>query len=326
MNHTKLATVVVISLAVGVACESKLTGNEGNFQFSYTADDALLDFNKPLAVGARLDMSVRDIETDTPVDLTDASLQDGAIMEVVSFNGDTVVLQAASAGNTLLNVEGTNANGDLLTDSVNVRAAVPEIHELNHTCTGQRSAAYLAGQDIYVPFEFKMDNASKEPVIGYGYYPVTLSASEPMALDSSWTGAQFMRFETAAAGAVTVTSDIDGTTLDLEIIDEADIDGVEEPTAWVFEDIDVGDTNPFFVRPMSDDLVVCQATASIQVVSDTPSICSVEVTGDDLASGDSEYEYGWFEVTGVAEGTCQYTVTYPGGTGASAQFTYPIEP
>ena len=42
-----------------------------------------------------------------------------------------------------------------------------------------------------------------------------------------------------------------------------------------------------------------------------------------------DHEYGWFSVTGVAEGECIYTVTYPdgnGGAGAEAQFSYTIEP
>jgi len=128
------------------------------------------------------------------------------------------------------------------------------------------------------------------------------------------------------AESVLMSSTIDDTTLSMEIAAEGQIDGVEEPTAWVIEDIDVGDINAFYTRPLIGDLVVCQSDVVMSVVSDTPDTCAIHEHDPD---GNGEYETGWFAVEGVAEGTCEYTVTYPGGAegdGVSAQFSYPIEP
>ena len=44
---------------------------------------------------------------------------------------------------------------------------------------------------------------------------------------------------------------------------------------------------------------------------------------------DESYEFGWLEIESLAEGACQYTVTFTEGAtgqGVSDQFSYPIEP
>jgi hypothetical protein len=314
------------ALLLAVACQSTLTGNEGNFQFSYDADDWITDFNKPIAVGAYLDVSVREVANFLPVDLTAASFDDPAVLDVVAFEGDTITVQGMGEGYALLEVEGeTNADG-LLSDSINMQAKVPEVLVLWHSCGGQTEGNYLTGQRVWVPFEMQMDNASHQPVIGYGYYPLTAD-TESAVLSADESNQQWMAFDTAEAAGVTVlSSEIDDTTLTMNVVQPASIDGVQEPIAFVAEDIDVGDTNAFFVRPMVGDLPVCQADVDNEVVSDTPDICTVTDT-EPVTTTDQEH--GWFSVTGVAEGECIFTVRYPdgnGGEGAEAQFSYPIEP
>jgi len=131
-------------------------------------------------------------------------------------------------------------------------------------------------------------------------------------------------------GSVTLRSDIDETTLTMAIHGEADIDGIEEPHAGVLEDIDVGDTNPFYVRPMVGDLIVCQGDTQKSVRALTPEICAVRDTErPDEADDDGASEYGWFEIEGLKEGTCEYEVTFvkaAGGAGVSHTFSYTIEP
>jgi hypothetical protein len=320
--------LVATALLSSLACESTVTGNEGNFQFSYPADDRVLDFNKPIAIGARLDVVVRDAGDRSEIPLTDATTADSSILDVESFEGNSFTLLATGDGNVEVSVKGLNAAGSELTDSVNMLARTPEVHTLHHTCAPDSpTAAYLVGQAVYVPFEFTM--ANEQPVIGYGYYPVTPS-TDAMVFDATFQGNQYMRFNLENVGSVSLNSDITDTRLDLEIIDIASITGIEEPTGFVVEDIDVGDTNLFYVRPMAGANVVCQSLAPIQYSADTPDICNVvaatNVSGLETATGN---EGGWFNVTGVAAGTCSYTVTYPGGAdgvGVSQQFSYTIEP
>lgn len=328
MTRTKLG-VVTLALLLAAACDSRITGNEGNFEFSYPADDRVFDFNKPVAVGAWLDLEVRDVGSRQPVDLTDASFDDPAVLDVVDFDGPNLTINGTGDGGALLSVTGVTAGGETLTDSVNMLARVPEVLNLSHTCGSEGTTApYLADQTVWVPFEMEMSNG--QPVIGYGYYPVTLSGTGLGTLDDTQSGQQFMAFELGTTtGALTLDSDLDDHTLTIQIVNAADIDGVADPVALVVEDIDVGDTNSFYVLPEYEGDAICQADVTMTVTSDTPTICTVTRSEPDVTGDRGQYEYGWFTVTGVAEGTCTYTVTYPagdGGNGVSAQFTYPIEP
>lgn len=73
MTHTIRIAALTSAVFIGaIGCESTITGNEGNFQFSYPADDRVLDFNKPIAIGARLDVSVRTAGDRTAVTLSAA--------------------------------------------------------------------------------------------------------------------------------------------------------------------------------------------------------------------------------------------------------------
>lgn len=315
------------ALLLAVACQSTLTGNEGNFQFSYNADDWITDFNKPVAVGAYLDITVREVGTYHAVDLSSAAYDDPNVLTVDSFGGNAITVMGTGEGLALLEVEGTTQSGETLSDSVNMQAKVPEVLVLWHSCGGANDGYYLTDQRVWVPFEMQMSNS--QPVIGYGYYPVTLD-SEAAALDADESNQQWMAFDTAVdAGVLTLSSDIDDTTLTMNVAAPSDIDGVQDPIAFVAEDIDVGDINAFFVRPMVGELPVCQAVVEKTVASVTPETCTVTDTDPEEDTGEGQHEYGWFTVEGVAEGTCVYEVSYPdanGGEGVTEQFEFPIEP
>ena len=250
------------------------------------------------------------------------------VLNVTSFEGHKITIQGIGDGNALLEVEGQTNGGENLSDSINMLARTPEVLELRHSCDASETAAYLTSERVWVHFELEMNNG--QPVIGYGYYPVTPSDPEAFALNNAPQTAQWMAFNTGTSSkSVTLNSDIDDTTLEAVVVTKGQIDGIQEPIAFVLEDIDVGDTNRFYVRPTVGDLTICQGNLTKQLTSDTPDICRVQDRDPPDASGDLKYEYGWFEIEGRAAGTCRYTVTFPdgaGGNGVSKQFSYPIEP
>lgn len=322
-------TTALAALALlGTGCLSTLTGNEGNFQFSYDADDRVLDFNKPIAVGAFLDLEVRDVGARQPVSLTSAAFDDPSVLTVSSFADHRVTVQGVSSGQALLEVAGTTSAGTALTDSVNLLARVPEVMKLWHTCTDADTAGYLVNSRAWVPFDLEMANS--QPVIGYGYYPVT--TSDPvLGLNETDSFASHLALDVGATpGSPTLTSDIDGTTLTMRVFSADQIDGVVEPIGFVWEDIDAGDSNSFYVLPSVKGQPICQANTAKTVTSLTEDICTV--SDGQLPQNNAPaqlYEYGWFQVTGVAEGTCRFEVTYPAGNdglGASGEFEVEIEP
>ncbi len=316
-----MRNVLALAALFTLGCQSTLTGNEGNFRFSYWADDWVNDFNKPVAVHGFLDVEVSGVSGGS-VDLISAGFDDLAVLDVHTWSGGEVTITGIGDGQALLEVEGT-LDGETLTDSVNMQAKTPEVLSLGHSCTDSDAAAYLTEHDVWVTFEMTMENG--QPVIGYGYYPVELGASVAK-LDADNTSQVVITLNTGIIPEEAVlTSTIDDTALTLQLAGEDQIDGIQDPVAYVLEDIDVGDTNSFSVHPMVGDNVVCQGTATLTVDSDTPDTCTIAMVG----AADGESELGWFEITGVAQGDCLYTVTYPNGSdgaGVSTQFTYPIEP
>ncbi len=81
---------LAITGALLVSCSSLTTGNEGNLTFAYIADEDLLDFNKPIAVGALLDLRVTEVGSQRAVEITSVTSGDTSVLEVVSFEGATV--------------------------------------------------------------------------------------------------------------------------------------------------------------------------------------------------------------------------------------------
>ena len=95
-KHILIASLTVLPALVG--CTSKITGNEGNFEFSYPADDRVADFNNPIAVGAYLDLEVRDVGYQQPVTLSAASTDDESVLMVESFQAHELLQVAYLAG------------------------------------------------------------------------------------------------------------------------------------------------------------------------------------------------------------------------------------
>lgn len=318
---------VTAALAATLGCQSVITGNEGNFRFSYDADDRVFDFNKPIAVGAFLDLRVTDVGDDGPIALTEATSDDDAVLEVTAFESNRLTVNGTGDGETVIRVKGSRDGGEELSDSVNLMARVPDVHEMRHTCGGDGPTAYLTASTAYVPFEFQRTNG--QPVIGYGYYPVSIS-DPGTTLDETFMSQAYMKLSLGGPGVVTLTSAIDESTLALDLITADEITGARQPIAFVIEDIDVGDRNPFFVHPRAGDRTVCQADLSYAVASLTPDLCAVRAINPFAAPGsDQGKEFGWFEIEGVAAGTCRYTVAFPagnGGAGTLDEFEYPIQP
>jgi len=207
LRHSVL--LALLTFVLMPACKSVLTGNEGNLEFTYPADDRVADFNKPIAVGAKLELEVRDAGSRKAVSLTSASTEDDSVLRVVSFSGSKLILEGVSSGGTLVLVE-ANTTGGALGDSVNMLARVPEVMKLANTCVTEASAQYLTGQDIIIPYDFEMSNG--QPVIGFGYFPITLEPATGMTLDTTSVDQQWFHFTTGATAQNVTLSTSSGST------------------------------------------------------------------------------------------------------------------
>jgi len=317
--------VVGLSLAaLMMGCMSRTTGNEGNLEFSYVADDDVTDFNKPLAVGAKLEVTVGQAGTHKYVDLKTAESSDDRVLKVLSFSGNKLILEGVAHGGALIEVEAKIPTGEVVSDSVNMLSRVPEVLVLRHTCSSDSEAYYLIDQDIWLSYDMKMKNG--QPVIGYGYYPFTVSPQAALTIDQTTRDQAFFHMKTSAtAQLVTLNSTIDSTVARMNLVNAGSIDGATLSASGATK---VNQINHYQVLPTVGGKPVCQAKTPVSAASLTPDICEVSASGPVSNDADTaKNEQGWIRVNGKAVGTCNFTATYSAaknGAGHTQQFSVEV--
>ncbi|MBM65027.1 MAG: hypothetical protein CMH55_02185 [Myxococcales bacterium] len=318
-----IRTALCILAMTGVAgCESSIAGNEGQLRFAYDSDDDVFNFNKPIAVGAALDLRVADFADQLDAVVVAASTKDTDVLEVLEFSGNTVTLIGTGKGSTLVKVSANDHRGIELDDSVNMMARQVEVLRMNHTCTDDVEGHYLAGQRIVVPFELELNSGN--PLIGYGFYPVTDEPAGRISIDRSRNQQEFMTIDTGSrTGTVSLLSDVDATRLDVTVVRESDIDGATLPFGAP-SSIRAGTSAFLWVLPTANVRPICQAITRKSAESLTPDVCTVmDAEGLSDEEGGGRHESGWIEVEGHQSGTCQYRVSYP-ASGAETDLTVQI--
>lgn len=305
------------------ACQSSLTGNEGNLLFSYTADDQVGDFNKPVGVGASLEIRVATAGSLKPVSLTSVTSSDPGVLEVVSTGTTSFVVRGVSNGTALIEVEADGLDGETF-DSVNMLAAAPEVVKLYHSCElpNQTTATYQAGAAILVPFD--LEKANGQAVIGYGLHPVEIAPTAGATLDETSTDQANLHVQLGnAAGELTISSALDDHAITLNVVEAGAIDGAAfSPLSTDGQDVVVfvSETRFAHVFPMVGPNRVCQATATMTAVSATPDICKASVA-ENLGETTSVNESLWLKLEGVAFGECLIDVTFPDGAAGAGSTT-----
>ncbi|MCB9529265.1 MAG: hypothetical protein H6701_12940 [Myxococcales bacterium] len=285
-----------------LACQSEQTGEQGLLRFSYVTDDNPANFNKPVAVGARLDMRIEEagglftgLRPDPTV--TAATTEDEAVIRAAAFTRNVVTFEGIGAGTTKLTVTATlqssGNKGKSVEDSVTFRAAVVDDVKLFHTCTLDRAGHYLTNTrgDLWLTYDFFADNAlgNAEPVIGYGHHPITIEPAGSLTLDEASKDQQWFHFTgyPDTPTTVTVRGDAGGDAVTLNFVDPAAVqsarlikftdgcvgDGERDLCAFAGNELGTG----FYLQPLvADDEPVCQADLAFELTVDTPDVCAVE--------------------------------------------------
>ncbi|MCO4761338.1 MAG: hypothetical protein KC502_07530 [Myxococcales bacterium] len=300
------AALMIGLLATG--CISKVTGNEGNLTFQYPADDQLLDFNKAIAVGAKLDLVVREVGSSKLVELTGATSSDDKALTVESFQGNKLILKGTGNGTATIEVTAKQADGTTVTDSVNMRARTAEVLKMRHYCTSDTIGHYLASQDVLIPFDLELKDG--QPVIGYGFAPVSLEPADGVTFDQTTKAQVHFHVRTSdKPQTVTLSSTIDSTKLKMQIHTQADIDGAMMDSTS--DQALVGLTRFALVRPTIGKIPVCQANAEFTAESTTEDVCTIKALTAKRAGVDAGW--GWIEIKGKKPGKCNFNVSHPKG-------------
>ncbi len=326
MKRTPRLTLLAVLLVA--ACVSRTTGNEGNLDFWYVDLNLgqISNFNKPIMVGARLDLKVAKAGGGTSaVTLESASTDEPDAVVVDSFSDHEVVLHALAEGNVLVEVRAEVTGEGTVTDSVNMLAREPQKLVLTHPCTLDDHAAYVVDSDVSVLFDPQRDNGQK--LIGYGHWPVDLEPEGVVSIRTEDKSLEVLPLHTDATGSITIASQIDEAELTLDVITDGDVDGIElRDTVTVPEDHD----RLVQVLGLVGATRVCWNDPEFSVTVDTPEVCDVRSWHSDDGKSEGEgVAWAWLVVEGKVPGTCTFSVTFEeasAGAGVTESFDLEVTP
>ncbi len=333
MNISTLtkASIAATMLFGATACTSTVTGEEGNLKFSYYSTDSARDFNKPIAIGAKLDIQVEDAGSNENDDVVVNSVEssDDAVIAASKAGGDVITLEAKAKGSADITVDAAvSRTGTNESDYITMRTTTPEKIALTHLCnTGESTGYYLVGQkEVYLGYDMKLSDGQE--VIGYGYYPVTADPTDGIIVDTSSKTHDFVRIETGAtAGQINLTSDVSEDAWTINLVEESAIDGA---VLQGQETVSVGKSNTFRIHPTVQGSPICQPDAAFTIEVTTPDLCDIaELDADSLAIIEgSTRQKGWLKAEGKAVGDCTFNITYTNamdGAGVTKELSIPVQ-
>lgn len=141
-----LAALTLVLITTGCDRAATREGEEGNLEFSYYPADDVRDFDRPLAVGSGMAITVEpagDREFDA---VRDVSVEPEGVLwaEIEEDEDDQIYVWADASGQAQLEVE-SFGGGEIYSDTVTLRADEVEQAVMQHQCTSQRHAAYVVG-------------------------------------------------------------------------------------------------------------------------------------------------------------------------------------
>ncbi len=311
-----LARVACVGLAtLGAGCQSSLTGNEGNLTFYYPTDDEL-DFNKPIAVGAKLDLTVK--EAGFPkkdVSLTKVDPSNTQVLKVAGMMGSAFTLEGIGEGSTSIGVTATKADGTTTHDTINMMAKKPEIIDVTHSCGGGNLAYYLTKKSIFLPYDLKLKDG--RAVIGYGYHALKVAPEKGLQWDhvnkAQWA---YVYMTADAPGDVTLTSALEaGKSWTVRLVEEAQIDGGKlEGVSGKTLEVLAGSSAIVLARPTVGGNPICQPDTTFTVTGKTPEFCTVTATAAKSPTNKGVVEaWSWVTVQAKKLGVCEFDIVWPKG-------------
>ncbi len=317
MKHwIPIALVVLVSSS----CYSRLTGNHGRFTFAYPASANVLDFNKPIAPGARLDVFVQPLSGDEELGIESAVSSNPDVIRVVEQRGAHVVLQGAAVGFAQLTIRTV----DGLSDTVDLHVETPTEVTMSHACTDDAFAVYPADANVAIPFG--LSRAEGQAVAGYGFWPIKVTPSKALVLDRSSRDQGALHFHSSGARhRVAIRSTIDDAILGLALATNDEVDGIAPDVfglPWLIE----GDQAFTGFVPSVGGVAFCQARVITRAKSLTPAIC--DATGNlNEDEPDDENRAGLVRLKAKKFGVCEFEVSFPeasGGQGIKTTARVPV--
>lgn len=307
----KSAWVLCAVAMLSVAC-SRQTGARGELIFMYESPEAFENFNKPIALGAELEVFVHDVREDVPTQVLSVRTSNPKVLRVSGKAGPMFGLKAMRKGTSRVIVKARDASGEVRVDGFLMRVDDVARVELFDPCAPEGDGphgVYLTGtKQVSVPWSRR--STKNEVLTGFGPVPVRVEpkgAARIRPIGNDQSGVLLDMPETP--GTFHLASDSGRVRFD--VVDIASIDRVAGSGGAQFTV--VGGWAFGAAMPMVGNRPLCAHELKHEVRSLTPSICAVKPAP---WSGEAM-------ILGKGFGICTYEVSFPEAN-VSKKFTLPV--
>jgi hypothetical protein len=310
------ALLVALSALLS-GCYSKATGYHGKFTFAYAASVEFENFVKPIAPGAKLEVLAFANGTENDLVITAAKSLRPSVFTVESVGERSVVIKGVEPGVADLEIVARDAAGNTLVDRMFLHVAKPAVHGLEHGCTEDKEAVYVAGETLNI--FHRLATSDGRPVIGSGYAPLRIDPEAALELIDQPQAAGYYTFRARhPSPTLSIRSTVDDGALTLRVVDRAEL---KEAAIECGDDCRTleGGGRYIFARVRLGETAVCSQTALTKARSLTPETCSVTANldeDDDDASDSNRAQRAILR--GLKFGICDFEMTLPeldGGRG-----------
>lgn len=330
LNSRTLTAALVLSSSLSMACadgcgdgRASQEGELGELTFTFPVADGQEDFDRPIALGARLRLRVEGLEGESVERVAAATVTPEEVLSAQrsQARGDELVLTARAQGEASLEVEAVLAGESTpRADRVSLRVRPISSSSLEHACTRSPAAAYLTNQPITL--DYARFDADGRRMIGEGACEVTVTPDagldrtrcDEAALDVppiSDPGPYVVSSSRRAAnGSV---NRLDVNVVSPELLDFAPIEG----------SLREGRSDELELLPQTPDWDIC-TPLEFEVFILTPDVCVADDTSADLFTVYRD-ENNRVDMRGRNPGTCRFEVRLPAlGVQGAWEFSVPV--
>lgn len=298
--------LAVVGLGALFGCHSTITGYEGKFTLAYESSVDVTNFVKPIAPGAKLDVIAFKNGTDDELAIVKATSSKPSVISIDGVRAGKVTLLGREPGVAEIEVAVRDGAGKTVTDKMFFHVAKPATHGLEHSCTEDANATYVAGEPI--DLFHGMATSDKRAIVGTGYVPMKVEPASALKLVAQPQAFNMYRFKSSGPmERVTVKSAVDEKTLTMRIVDKKDLTEARllSPAQMIERQMQYA-----VARVRFGDAPLCHQNALTHAKSLTPEICKVTARLDEEGMADSNREQ-LAVIEGLKFGICEYEVTLP---------------
>lgn len=207
---TRIALLLITALIAALAfsgCDiNRHTGEHGQLVFEYYSQQDRYNFNKPIIEGGYLDIFLYDIPEGRPVEVLSATALTPDRGRVEGATENLVVVQGITTGWAKFEVRAIDEDEELRVDVIRMRVdGAHSIHfrpegarvldglslskeALSNEALNEEKVGYLevtTGSRVEIPWTRR--SAKKEPLVGYGVYPIAIDPPDAAELHDRLT-------------------------------------------------------------------------------------------------------------------------------------------